>query len=144
MMSPRVIIIGAVLLLFFNTSVQAGKEYQSIYQRGVEENKKGNFKEAINLYTKAIALKSNSPELFFVRGRAYRQNDQFDEAIKDFNKAIALKPSYAEAINQRGVLFIGKGDTTKAKNDFKKACDLGLKDGCANFEKIKSMQKNRN
>lgn len=133
----------AALLLFFTTvsAAIAQKEYQTLYKKGVEQNKKGNFKEAINLYSQAIAKKSDSPELFFVRGRAYRQNDQYDEALRDFDKAIALKPAYAEAYSQRGVLFIGKGDSSRARSDFKKACELGNQDGCANLKKLGSTNK---
>lgn len=132
----------AMLLVLSTVSMaMAEKEYLALYKKGVEQNRKGNLKAAINLYSQAIAQKPDSPELFFVRGRAYRQNEQYDEAFKDFDKAIALKPTYAEVYSQRGVLFIGKGDKAKARSDFKKACVLGYTDGCANLKRLDEMNK---
>jgi tetratricopeptide (TPR) repeat protein len=132
------------ILLLSTSSYAAGeKEYQTLYKQGVEQNKKGNFKEAINLYSQAIAKKPDSAELYFVRGRSFRQNEQYDDAFRDFEKAITLKPKYAEAYSQRGVLFIGKSDNEKARKDFKKACDLGYSEGCGNLKKLEEMQKKR-
>jgi tetratricopeptide (TPR) repeat protein len=137
------IIFLAVLFASF-ASIALGaqeKQYQTLYRQGVEQNKKGNVKGAIDFYSKAIANKSDSPELYFVRGRAYRQNEQYDESLRDFDKAIALKPNYAEAYSQRGVLYIGRGDQGKARADFKKSCDLGYSDGCANLKKLNASRR---
>jgi tetratricopeptide (TPR) repeat protein len=117
----------------------AEKEYVKLYKQGVEANKKGEFDEAIRYYSKAISLKPDSADLFYVRGRAYTEKDQLDKAISDFTRAIALKPAYAEAYNFRGATFIGKGKNRQAMADFKKACELGYKFGCANAQKFKSM-----
>lgn len=130
-----------VLVLATLAHAAPQKEYQTLYKKGVEQNRKGNFKEAITLYSRAIEKKPDSPELFFVRGRAYRQNEQYDEALRDLDRAIALKPNYAEAYSQRGVLQIGRGDTAKARSDFKKSCDLGNQDGCANLKKLDGMKR---
>ena len=80
-----------------------------IYQQGVAANKKGDLDEAIRCYSKAISLKPDSADLFFVRGRAYKQKDQYDMAVSDLTRAIALNPRYAEAYNHRGVPISEKG-----------------------------------
>lgn len=132
----RATVCAMCLLFICGPAAAAEKEYQKLYKLGVEANKKGNFDEAIRYYSKAIAGKPDSADLYFVRGRAFRQSSQLDSAINDFTKAISLRPSHAEAYNQRGVTYIGKGDNRKALADFKKACELGNGDACANVKKL--------
>jgi len=132
----KAIICAMYLMFMYSPADAAEKEYQKLYRLGVEANKKGNFDEAIRYYSKAIAIKPDSADLYFVRGRAYRQTSQLDSAINDFTKAISLRPPHAEAYNQRGVTYIGKGDNRKALADFKKACKLGNNDACANVRKL--------
>lgn len=131
-----------VVLLLCVTPVLAGQskgDYKELYRRGVESNKQGKIKEAIGYYTRALALKPDSPELYYVRGRAYRQNDQLKEAADDLSRSVKLKPAYAEAYNQRGVTYIGLGKQQEALVDFNKACGLGYQDGCRNVKKFKEM-----
>jgi lipoprotein NlpI len=140
MLLARVILCGIIFFGLCGPAAAAEKEYVKLYKQGVEANKKGEFDEAIRYYSKAISLKPDSADLFYVRGRAYTEKDQLDKAISDFTRTIALKPAYAEAYNFRGKAYIGKGDTHKAMADFKKACELGYKFGCANAQKSKSMK----
>ena len=132
----RAIVCAMCLLFICGAAAAAEKEYQKLYKVGVEANKKGNFDEAIRYYSKAIAIKPDSADLYFVRGRAYKQSSQLDSAIDDFTKAIALRPAHAEAFNQRGVTYIGLGENRKALADFNKACEFGNSDACANAAKL--------
>lgn len=133
MSSLRTIICGMCLLLTCGNAAAAGKEYQKLYEQGVAANKKGNLDEAIRYYSRAIALKPDSADLYFVRGRAYKQNSQLDSAISDLTKAVALRPTHAEAYNERGITYIGKGDRQKALADFQKSCQLGDSNACKNI-----------
>lgn len=131
-----------VVMVFCAATVCAGQQkgdYKELYKRGVESNKQGKIKEAIGYYTKALALKPDSPELYFVRGRAYLQNDQLKESADDLSRAVKLKSGFAEAYNQRGVTYIGLGKQQEALADFNKACGLGLQDGCRNVKKFKEL-----
>jgi tetratricopeptide (TPR) repeat protein len=136
-MQVRIIICFICLLAIVVRAEAAEKEYEKLYKQGAAANKKGALDEAIRFYNKAMALKPDSPGLFYVRGRALSQKGEYDRAIADFSKAVALKPNYAEAYNHRGVNYIGKGDMPKALTDFKKACQLGSSNGCANVNKFK-------
>jgi tetratricopeptide (TPR) repeat protein len=118
----------------------ADGDYKRFYRQGVEFNKQGEYAKAIEQYTRAIALKKDSADLYYVRGRAYRQNNQLDEAIGDLSRAVALKPDYSEAYNHRGVAFLGKGEKAKALADFQKACSLKNQNGCANVAKFKEQK----
>lgn len=120
-------------------AVQQKGNARELYKSGVECNKQGKLKDAISYYTQAIALKPKSAELYFVRGRAYRQNDQLRESADDLTRAVTLKPGYAEAYNQRGIANVGLSKKQEALADFKKACDLGYQDGCRNVGKFKEL-----
>lgn len=126
-----------VLLAAVTPAGAAEEQYKILYRQGVELNKKGDLKKAIDAYTKAIALKPDAAGIYFVRGRAYRQTDQLDKAIADFSTAITLKPDYAEAYNERGVTYIGTGAKDKYRADFKKGCDLKNANACGNLKKFK-------
>src|SRR3990172_8362478 len=56
-------------------------------------NKK--YDEAIEAYTKAIALDPNYAQAYTNRGVAYYNKGQYDRAIEDYNRAIALDPNLA-------------------------------------------------
>ncbi|MBT0664549.1 tetratricopeptide repeat protein [Geobacter pelophilus] len=137
----RLIIMLVLLFTITSNAFPLEKDYQSFYQAGIAKNKAGNFAEAIKLYSEAIRLKPDSPELFFVRGRAYKQNDQLELAYKDLSKSIELRPAYPEALNLRGVTGIGLNRLKDTKTDLKKACDLGSKDACKNLVKFKDLLK---
>jgi tetratricopeptide (TPR) repeat protein len=130
----RLRIIVCLLCLISASSVLAAgeKDYKELYNKGVEHNKKGEFAEAIGLYSKAIALKKDSAALYFVRGRAYLQSKKYDLAVADMDKAVGLKLNYAEAYNIRGMANAALERKDKALADFKKGCALGLKEACAN------------
>ena len=137
----RVVICGIFIFGLYGPAAAAAKEdVMKLYQQGVAANKKGDLDEAIRCYSKAISLKPDSADLFFVRGRAYKQKGHYDKAVSDLTRAIALNPRYAEAYNHRGVTYIGKGENQKAMADFSKACELGSKDGCANVRKLKGIK----
>jgi len=132
----RTVVAVIALCAITATAFAAGETYRDLYREGVEANKKGDLDRAVALYTKAIALKGDSPELYYVRGRALRQKDRLEDAVRDFDKAISLKPGYAEAWNQRGAVYIGLGKKEKSLADFKKACELGSTNGCLNLKKF--------
>lgn len=129
------------LMVAAGSAVAADGDYRQFYRQGVEYNKQGAYAKAIEQYSKAIALKKDSADLYYVRGRAYRQNDQLNESISDLSQAIALKPDFAEAYNHRGVAYIGKGEKEKAMADFQKSCTLKNQNGCANVAKLKEQKK---
>lgn len=128
--------LACILVFIATVPAFAAETYHDLYRQGVEANKKGDLDGAVTLYTRVIALKGDSPELYYVRGRVLRQKDRLEDAIRDFDKAISLKPGYADAWNQRGVTYIGLGKMEKSLADFKKSCDLGSPDGCLNLKKF--------
>lgn len=68
--------------------------YQSLAQDYLETSDNLN---AIETFTEAIALSTNSAQLYLGRARAYERSGDIDKAISDFSKAEQLAPSNSEA-----------------------------------------------
>lgn len=85
----------------------------------------GNYGDAVQSASEAIALNPQNANAYFRRGTAYNDLKQYERAIADLDKAIELKPDYATAYNNRGKCYQALGDTAKAQANFDKAKALG-------------------
>jgi tetratricopeptide (TPR) repeat protein len=89
---------------------------------------RGNFDQAIALYTEALQDKTLPNErratLLADRGVAYARRQSPREAIEDFNRAIQLFPEYAAIYNNRGNVLLGIGAVREAMKDFDRALML--------------------
>jgi tetratricopeptide (TPR) repeat protein len=89
---------------------------------------RGNFDQAIGLYTEALQDKTLPNErratLLADRGVAYARRQSPREAIEDFNRAIQLFPEHAAIYNNRGNVLLGIGAVREAMKDFDRALML--------------------
>lgn len=90
--------------------------------------RRGDYVEAIRLYTRDIESGKNSPRDLAVlhnqRGLAYRRNGQPDLAIADFNRAMEITPNDADLFNNRGIAYKAKGDYKQARADYTRSIEL--------------------
>ena len=63
------------------------------------------YKEAVENYTQAIQLQSNTALFYNNRGYVYGGLGEYDKAISDYNKAIELDPQDASIYANQGYLF---------------------------------------
>jgi tetratricopeptide (TPR) repeat protein len=86
---------------------------------------RGNFDQAVALYTQALQEKTLANErravLLSDRGVAQARLQNAREAIEDFNRAIQLFPEYAAIYNNRGNVLLGIGAVREAMKDFDRA-----------------------
>ena len=94
------------------------------FKKGDVHLKVGEFDQAIEAYTQAIALNPKLADAFRNRGLAYYNKGEFDRAIQDYDQAIALNPKLADAFNNRGLAYYNKGEFDRAIQDFDKAIEL--------------------
>lgn len=83
------------------------------------------YKGALELYNKAIALNPEYSAAYLFKGRTlafFMKN--YDEGIMAFSKAIETDPDYADAYLQRAYAYNQKGNGKLAKADFDKAVAL--------------------
>ncbi len=120
-----IILIGIVIISMGNTLRIV--KYEKL---GLSEYKKGNYKQAIKYFSKAIEYNPNDASLYNNRGLAYYNLEQYNKAIADYTKAIEIKPNFADAYYNRGLAYLKKGTSynveplKKAISDFTKAIEL--------------------
>jgi Flp pilus assembly protein TadD len=82
---------------------------------------KGDRKEAIAQFQKALTIKPDFAEALNNLGKALFAKGDREEAIAQFQKALTIKPDFAEALNNLGYALLAKGDREEAIAQFQKA-----------------------
>ncbi|WOG92828.1 hypothetical protein DCAR_0312105 [Daucus carota subsp. sativus] len=86
------------------------------------------FELAVDLYTQAIALSPNHPELFADRAQANIKLLHFTEAVADANRAIEIDPSMAKAYLRKGIACLKLEEYQTAKAALEKGASLASGD----------------
>lgn len=85
---------------------------------------KGDAKQAIDDYTRAISLKPNQADIYTNLGSAYDKQGDLDRAITEYTHAISLDPNNACAYLNRGATYIEKGSPERGEADLDHAISL--------------------
>jgi tetratricopeptide (TPR) repeat protein len=117
----------AVAALVTAFPMPAHSELMPELSEALDAHKAGKLREAVEIYTEALAKKPNSPEAHNWRGMALDDLGDPDKAIEDFNKAIEVSPNYADAYNNRGEAYRKKKMYPQAMADYRKAAQLDAK-----------------
>ncbi|GLD93872.1 hypothetical protein PINS_up002477 [Pythium insidiosum] len=103
------------------------------YQKGTEvahsASSHDDYARAIELFSIAIAIRSDQPRFFFARGNAFRAINEFEFAAKDFTSAIALDDRAAVYYANRGACHRKLGQLVAALEDFTAAAEMDGKKG---------------
>lgn len=132
------------IIVFSTVYSQTAEEYieQGIQKADNEYVKYKTYKEAYDLFNKAIELDPNNAKAYYNRGLAnynfirrgqYIQekgedptsfDNNYYKPISDFTKAIEINPNYAKAYYNRGVIYKYLEEYLKAIADFTKYINL--------------------
>lgn len=95
-------------------------------RRGILNNLKGQYRRAIDDFTKALELSSDNIDIqiFINRGVANMQDNNFPAAIDDFTEALNINPRSATALNYRAFVSYQMGSFIESIEDYNKAIDL--------------------
>ena len=88
------------------------KAYNKFYNEGTKMIGEKNFKEALQLFNEAIALKKTSAEAIFARGTCYLMLNEREKACIDFNSASKLTYTAAEEYVKK---YCGKNSPGKSQ-----------------------------
>jgi tetratricopeptide (TPR) repeat protein len=110
-----------ILAFLFLTFFLYGEDY---VKQADDEALKGNRKEAIELYSKAIDLLPTNAYLYSVRGALYIELKNFTSANKDFDTAIALDSNCSKCYYGKGLSELGSLDYQLAVKYFSDAISL--------------------
>ena len=81
------------------------------------------YRKAINLLDKCIAIDSFNPKFFISRGDAKAKVKEYKSSLEDYNKAIELDKKSLSYYN-RGMLFYDQNRFTEAIEDFSKVIEV--------------------
>jgi tetratricopeptide (TPR) repeat protein len=112
---------------------QGGKPLVELFRsRGFARAQLGDYPEAIQDYTQALAMEPNHPATQTARGWAYLATGSYQLAQHDFDEAIRLKPENGGAYNGRGYPRVRLGQYRKAIED----AEAALKRGSENTSRL--------
>lgn len=118
-----------VLMLCSGSFAQDGENENpedavELFQKAQDAHEKGQLKQAIELYEKAITAAAEFPEAEFQRGNALLSLGKIEEAEKAFRRAVELRPDWTLALSNLGSLLVGKGRYPEAEKLLLKAISL--------------------
>jgi len=96
----------------------------SLLEEAIFLHKKGQLKEAENLYKSILKSSSSNFEVIHLLGIIKIQLKQFEDAIVWLNKAISINPNNHSAFNNLGVCYKELKKYPEALNNFKKAVKI--------------------
>jgi len=94
------------------------KQAQEAKLKGNEFFGKGQFKQALEHYTKAIKLDPTDPAFYSNRAVTYLNLEQNDKAIQDADQCIKLKPEWSKGYFRKGVWLFNLKQYDLAKKTF--------------------------
>lgn len=104
---------------------QVGEQnYNNFFNAGIQATEKGDYEEAIKLFSKHLQMNSNDAAAYFNRGNAYGKINNKKQEISDYTIAIRLNPNFAEAYNSRGLAYRQLLDYENAVSDYTKAIKI--------------------
>lgn len=105
-------------------SLEARREAERLDQLGRDYTAKQNFREALEMVSRAIELNPRYARAYNARGYVHLRMANYQPAIADFSEAIRLDPGYANAYHNRAVARRKVGDRAAAAADERSAAQL--------------------
>lgn len=102
--------------------------YKAYYNRGNEFARIGDYRKAINDFSRVIEISPRHSKAYNNRGNAYGILGDYERAIGDFTKAVENDPNNAEGYFNLGLAYSLTGRTEQATRKYRRAADLGLKE----------------
>ncbi|MBL4690320.1 MAG: tetratricopeptide repeat protein, partial [Rhodospirillales bacterium] len=93
----------------------------ALHLLGVIAHQEGRHNAAVDLITKALAIKPDYLEAHNNLGTAFEGLGKMDKAVDSYRKALAIKPDYAKGHNNLGNAFTGLGRQDEAVASYNEA-----------------------
>lgn len=118
------IIIFLICLNLSLPSFASDANAKTYCDRGLTKIELGNYKGAMEDYTKAIKLEPNNYDAYLGRGKVGRLLKDYNNSIKDYTKAIELNPNDYKGYAGRGTSKFELKDYTGSIDDCTKAIEI--------------------
>lgn len=93
----------------------------ALHALGVITYQSGNYREAIELVSRAIANDPQNAQFHNTLGLVFEMLGEFEQAAAAYQKAVSLKPDYAEAYHNMAIVFQSQGRYAAAAETCKQA-----------------------
>ena len=107
--------------------------------RAIPHSQKGDLKQALEDYNKAIQLDPKNHTYYKVRAAFYNRLEDFDKAEADYTTAIKLNPKDADTYKSRGELYESQKRYSEAIKDYKAILKLAPEKFDRDYNKIGDM-----
>ena len=100
----------ALLTLLLGAGALAEENIGELLLQADEAVKAGQSKQAVDLLTKAIAIRPNLASAYYTRGRERFRLGQLEKSVADFDRHVALAPDQESRQWERGIAYyyVGK------------------------------------
>jgi Flp pilus assembly protein TadD len=102
-------------------SEQAVQQANAFIKQGKAAYESGDFQQAIQNLTQAIAINPRYAAAYNNRGISYYDLKNYSSAIRDYTQAIAINPNDALAYYNRGLSYSRLDDDSSAVHDYTQA-----------------------
>jgi len=103
---------------------KSSKNPDYYFNLGSELFEKGDYKKAIEGFSKSIQLKDDYADAYFNRALCYSRLKNFDMSILDYSKAAELDPNNPSIYHNRGAIYYLKDKFQEAIKDYNRAIEL--------------------
>jgi tetratricopeptide (TPR) repeat protein len=127
MTKKTVFFLLVVLMLLFRSLPALAETADELYRKGMDLAARNAYAEAIQVFSKTVALDRNFARAYLERGRMYfAMNPSFcTEALADFTTALTLTPEDPAPYYERGLLNAFLLQNEQARADMETAAGLG-------------------
>lgn len=128
--------------LYINKAIRINPHSPENYNiRGITQEAKSNYYEAIKDYSLSIKLGFNSYEVFLNRAASYAHIGEFKLAIDDLNRVISIDSSIGIVFCNRGYMYYQLNNIQNACLDWSKGLELNNPDSKTALEKYCTSKK---
>ncbi|KAJ8374788.1 hypothetical protein SKAU_G00053680 [Synaphobranchus kaupii] len=99
-------------------------EAERLKTEGNDQMKDENFSEAVEFYSKAIAINPQNAVYYCNRAAAYSKLGNYAGAVQDCELAIGIDPDYSKAYGRMGLALASLNKHTEAVDYYQKALEL--------------------
>jgi tetratricopeptide (TPR) repeat protein len=95
-----------------------------LHALGIEHSLRGEYTRAVELLSRAVALRPSNPALHIDLAEEYRNSEEWARAVGCCRTALKLRPDYPEGLNTLGLVLQGMGRREEAVEPFRRALTL--------------------
>ncbi|MGB3943794.1 MAG: tetratricopeptide repeat protein [Methanothrix sp.] len=119
-----------LIILLLGTSLADGEElFASDWtEMGNAQAGRGELREAVRSYDRAIAIDAYNPDIWYNRGLALSRLGEYEEALRCYQRATNLRPFDPDIWRSRGAVLSSLGRYEDALESYDRATEFGSRD----------------